>query len=321
MKRHQIILLVCGVLLAGVSLTAGWFLLVAVGEKNAAAEERNQTYEELQGVFRAKVFPSEENVVRINEDRKALESWLATASNLVHKGDLRVEPKSPTGFKQELQATVRELSAHPGTVQGKIVAAGFNFGFDKYLGQSDSLPSSEHVDRLTAQLSIIDRICRELFASNVMELRSVARETFDDGSGVQSGEEAPARRTGRRRRSDDGDEAPVAQKAQAQAGSEYYSRQRFSFEFVARPAAFVEALNRLAAMDLFVVVAETEIRKTADPLTAPRSVKKDASGALGGVAAVDPATLTHAERIVTDPELEPPVSVRLEIDVYSFEGV
>jgi hypothetical protein len=101
--------------------------------------------------------------------------------------------------------------------------------------------------------------------------------------------------------------------------SGYFSKQRFSFEFVARPAAFIEALNRLAAMDLFVVVAETEIRKTSDPLAVVRgAAKKDASGAN---VAVDPATLTHAERIVTDPELEPPVSVRLEVDVYSFEGV
>lgn len=322
MKRHQIILLVCGVLMAGVCLTAGWFLLAAIGEKNTAAEERNQTYEELQEIFRAKVFPSDENIARVSENQKALESWLATASNLLHKGELRVESKSPTGFKQELQATVRELSAHPGTVNGKIVASGFNFGFDKYLGQSDSLPTSEHVNRLAAQLAIIDRVCRELFASNIMELKGVARETFDEGAagGASSGEEPSARRTGRRRPRDDDDAAPaVQQKVAESVKSGYFSKQRFSFEFVARPAAFIEALNRLAAMDLFVVVAETEIRKTSDPLAVVRgAAKKDASGAN---VAVDPATLTHAERIVTDPELEPPVNVRLEVDVYSFEGV
>ncbi len=326
MKRHQIILGVFGILMTAVSLGAGWFFFTAISAKRAAADGRNEAYAELQRIYRAKVFPSDENVARIKEDQKALETWLATASNLVHKGDLQIEPKSPTGFKQVLQTTVRELSEQPGSNQGKIVAAGFNFGFDKYLGQSDSLPAAEHVDRLMRQLVIIERICKALYGANILELKAVTRETFDEKSAEQNSEETPSPN---RRRRKTRDEAPAAARAApVNEGSAYFSKQRFTFEFLARPAAFIEALNRLAALEQFVVVAEAEFSKTGDPLAARRAAMLENAGKKSAgktddamKVKVDPATLTHVERIVTDPELEPPVNVKLDVDVYSFEGV
>ncbi len=322
MKRQQLVLVIFGVLMAAACLATGWFLFSAMMEKNAAAEARNQAYAEVQGIYGGKVFPSAETIARVNADQKALEAWLVNASNVVHEGELRVEAKTPTGFKQTLQATVRALSAHPGAANGKIVASGFHFGFDKYLGESDSLPSTEHVDRLTRQLTIIEMLCKELYAANILELKTVTRETFEEQAlpGQPGSEPQPASRR-RRRRDEASAPAPVAPVRET-AG--YFSKQRFTFEFLARPTAFITALNRLAAMKLFVVVAETEFRKTDDPL-AKRAVKKREGAAPGqgggGEAAVDPATLTHAQRLVTDPNLEPPVNVKLDIDVYSFEGV
>ena len=322
MKRHQITMIACGVLMAAVCGVAGWFLFTETSDKNRAAEERDQAYQELQKIYRAKVFPSDENIARVGEDQKVLEGWLATASNQVHKGDLHVEPKTPTSFKQALQAAVRKLSAHTGAVQGKIVAPGFNFGFDQYLGQSDSLPASEHVDRLTAQLAIIEKLCEELYAANILELKKVEREVFDAVKKEEEEQETSSRRRSRRR--DDSGGGSKASGSAARAESEYWSSQRFAVEFVARPAAVIEALNRLAAMDLFAVVAEAELRKAGDLLAQFNAKKKESSAKLaaeGAAAPVDPAKLSHVERIVTDPELEPPVNVKLDIDVYSFEGV
>lgn len=324
MKRHQITLIACGVLMAAVCVVAGWFLITAMSAKNAAAEERNQAFDELQKIYRAKVYPSDANITRIGEDQKTLETWLATASNQVHKGDLQIDAKNPTSFKQALQATVRKLSAHPGAVQGKIVAPGFNFGFDQYLGQSDSLPSTEHVDRLTAQLTIIEKLCEELYAANILELKSVSRDIFDAAKKQTEGEEESTSRRRSSRRRDDGGEGAQSAKAGG-LESDFWTSQRFTFEFQARPAAFIDALNRLAAMELFVVVAEAEIRKAADPLAQFNAKKKEGAAKTNPdgtpAVAVDPATLSHVERIVTDPELEPPVNVKLDIDVYSFEGV
>jgi hypothetical protein len=329
MKRHQIVLIVCGSFFALVCLGAGWFLFSAMCVKNAAAETRNDAYGELKKIYNAKVFPSDENIARVKADEKALETWLNTVSNLVHKGDLHIEKESPTSFKQMLQSTVRSLSAQPGAVNGKIVPSGFNFGFDKYLGESDSLPTQEHVDRLARQLKMIELICKELYSSKIMSLEKVERETFDEAQTDEQRQKRPED-TGKKRRNNKKDNASSrAAKALATGASEqpgeFYSKQRFTVVFKARPDAFAEALNRLAAMEMFVVVAETSFQKTDDPLTKrdakKAEKKKDTSSALGGVAAVDPASVPHAERIVTDPELESPVTVELAIDVYSFEGV
>ncbi|MDD4101773.1 MAG: Amuc_1100 family pilus-like protein [Kiritimatiellae bacterium] len=323
MKRHQIVMIVCGGLMAAMCVAAGWLLLRAVSVKNDAAEERNMNYEDLQHIYRAKVFPSDANINRVREDQKVLEGWLVTASNLLHKGDLVIDKKTPAGFKQVLQESVRDLSAHPGAVNGRIVGPNSYFGFDRYLGQSDSLPEQEHVDRLTLQLAVIEKICTELYAANIMELRTVTREMFDGGDTAQAMDTGSTTRR-RRRRDDEGSDRQQAPSAALANAGEYFSKQRFSFEFVTRPSAFIEVLNRLSALDLFVVVAEVELRKTSDTLTARQTAGgKDArSGRTDADAvAVDPASLTHIQRIVTDPELEPPVNVKLEIDVYSFEGV
>jgi hypothetical protein len=320
MKRQQITLLVCGVLLAAVCAAAGWFLFTAVAAKNGAAEERSRAYAELQKIYQAKVFPNQENIGRVTEDQKTFEAWLANASNLVHKGDLQVAKKTPTSFKQTLQATVRALSDQPGALQGKMVAPGFNFGFDQYLGHSDSLPATEHVDRLAVQLAVVEKICTELSAAGILSLKTVAREVFETAKPEDAQKEESPRR---RRRGDAGGAAP---KAAQEADLPYYAKQRFTVEFQARPVAFIDALNRLAKIDLFTVVAEANVVKSADSLAA-FNTKKDGAGAKDSAKAsakaveVDLATVPHGERIVTDPELEPPVNVKLDIDVYSFEGV
>ena len=317
MKRQQITLIVCGVLLAAVCAAAGWFLFTALSAKSAAATERDQAYDDLQKIYRAKVFPNAENIERVAKDQETLEAWLTTASNLVHQGDLEIEKKTPTGFKQTLTATVRQLSAHPGMVQGKIVSPSFNFGFDQYLGQSDSLPDSEHVDRLTVQLEVIEKICAELYEAGILELKAVSREVFETGKTTDGDE--PRSRSSRR-----GDRSAQTQQVAASSAnlSEHVDKQRFTFEFQARPAAFIEALNRLAKLDLFVVVADVVVTKSADSLAA-HNTKKSGSGAKDSAKAaeVDLRDVPHAERVVTDPGREPPVNVKLDIDVYSFKGV
>jgi hypothetical protein len=330
MKRQQIIWIIVGALMAIVCAGAAWLLFSAMGVKSEAEEARSQKYAELQKIYGAKVFPNDENIARVKEDEKALLSWLGSVSNLVHKGDLSIEKETPPGFKQLLQNTVRALSATPGTAaNGKIVASGFSFGFDKYLGESDSLPAKENVDRLTYQLKVIELICNELYAAKILSLDSVVRETFEEAqSAEQKPKDEPRRPTNRRNNRRDREataSAHVEKPAALPTASGLFEKQRFTFVFKARPDAFVGVLNRLAAMDQFVVIAEAEFHKTEDPLMkreADNAKKKSnpaESNALGGT--VDPATVPHAERIVTDPELDPPVSVKLDIDVYSFEGV
>ncbi len=328
MKRQQIIWIVVGALMAVVCAGASWVLFTAMGAKNEAANVRRQAYAELQQIYDAKVFPNDENIAQVKADEKALDAWLGTVSNAVHKGDLSFEKETPPSFKQLLQNTVRALSSVPGAASsGRMVASGFNFGFDKYLGESDSLPAKENVDRLTHQLKIIEKVCKELYAAKVLSLDAVTREPFEEAQTLDQNTqgEAPKRSSKRNRREEGTKRAAKTKVAATAVSSDIFSKQRFTFVFKARPDAFVEVLNRLAAMDLFVVVAETEFHKTEDPLvkreTDAAKKKEKVAEASPLAAPVDPATVPHAERIVTDPELDPPVSVKIDIDVYSFEGV
>lgn len=320
MSRQVITLIVGGALLAVVSVAAAWFLFNAVVAKNTAERERNEDYESLQGIYRGKVFPNQENIEQLGKDREALSNWVESATSLLNKGRLKVEKKSPTGFKQELQATVRRLSQQPGIVHGKVVASEFYFGFDQYLGQSDSLPSAENVDRLAVQLAIIERICEELYAAKILELKRVTREVFDSNQG--DGTEQQDESSRRRRRDRSAPTPTVVSGAGAAAESEYYQTQRFAFEFAARPAGFIEVLNRLARMDLFCSVEALRMEKASDSLKDYATKKSGTRPGTGSEAAVevDLAKKSHSERIVTNPELEPPVNVRLDIVVYSFEG-
>jgi hypothetical protein len=93
--------------------------------------------------------------------------------------------------------------------------------------------------------------------------------------------------------------------------------QRFTVAFQAHPDTLVEVMNKLAAMDLFVAVSDMEIKKAArSDQPKPATGTKPTPNAQP----VDVFAPASAQ-FVTNPEDEPPVSVRLSLDVYSFKGV
>ena len=88
---------------------------------------------------------------------------------------------------------------------------------------------------------------------------------------------------------------------------------------MASAAAYVESLNKLASTDLFIVVSETTLNKTGDQLA--RLISGASAEQEPGAEKKEPATMSHVERMVTNPDLNPPVRVKLVLDVYSFKGV
>ncbi len=318
MKRNRIVLIAVLASTALVCAFVGWLLVSAALEKKAAYDSRNQSFEALTRIYKAKVFPDTQNIERTRANQAELLGWLASVSNLLHQGDLPAEELTPAAFKQSLQASVRNLSKEPGTKSGRIVLPTFHFGFDQYLGESDSLPQQAHVPRLTAQLRIIEKICKELYAAKIHSIESIQRENFEVAA-LQP-QEQPQNTGGRRRRSTSESSGESESAAAEVPASDYFEKQQFTFEFVATPASFVEALNGLASTDLFMVVAETSFVKTGDQLQGliAGAGKKPTED---GVAPKDPATLTHVERMITNPDIDPPVKVTLVIDVYSFKGV
>lgn len=322
MKRNKIILII---VLAVAVLACGavsWLLIKSIRDKSAAKEQRDSDFAALTKIYKNKVFPSPENIERVKADQKDLEEWLGSISEQLHKGDFPEVKLTSATFKQRLQGTVRELSKQPGIKNGKVVSADFHFGFDQYLGESNKLPKPGDVPRMTIQLDMIDQVCKQLFDAKILSLDAIQREAFDSVAVAEQPQQsrAPSRR--RRRPSNKNRQRNAPQRTtvanQVQIPDGLVTKEEFTFEFTATPEAFVAALNELSSMDLFVVIAECSFAKTGDQLE--KMVQKPKTG-VDGVAVKKLSDMDRYERTITDPASDPPVSVKLVLNVYSFKGV
>lgn len=332
MKRQTIILSVCGAVVLLLCGGVGYFLFSAWHEKNTVADDRNQQMDQLRRIYDAKVFPSPENIEQYGKDAETVGVWRGVASNLFAKGGITVDASlSPSSFKEQLVQDIRVLNGRFRTPTLKGAKEGtqtFGFDFDRYLG--GDLPTAQDVPRLSLQLSMIKRLCDALHDAGVMELVALTREKFDTGRPAE--EAAPQESTQRRRRNrGSGESAPTASAASsgsAKTEGAYAGKEQFEFTFMARPNVLIAALNKLASIDLFTVVSATEIHKKGDMLKAFTQKrifeqnKKDSAEDAGGEGEEKAKTPGEnklpTRELVTDPELEPPVTVKLVIDVYTF---
>lgn len=327
-NRQQGIVIGVGAVLGVACLVLGVLFFMALSTSSGAAEQRDQAYEQLKSLYQAKVFPSDANIKRIKEDQVLLEAWAAEASNVLSKAAIQVEDLSPFQFKQELQKTVRELAAEKSPA-GKFVTADFKFGFDRYLGDSDSLPQGSDVAQLAQQLKLIHLVVRELYAANIGRLTAVERDVFEADSADRRPGPTPAttkrppaatvRRPGQTPTT--GASTPASD-AMNPVLSTMLTRQKFTFGFQAKPSALLGALNRLAAMDAFLVVSGVEFVKAEDSILLAETRKKEvAKAAEGAKASAGSGAVPPGDRTVTDPGREPPLNVKLSVDVYLFKGV
>lgn len=326
-NRQQGIVIGVGAALGVACLVLGVLFFMALSTSSGAAEQRDQAYEQLKALYQAKVFPSDANIKRIKEDQGLLEAWATEASNVLSRAAIRVEDLTPVGFKQELQKTVRDLVAEKSPA-GKFVTPDFKFGFDRYLGDSDSLPQGGDVAQLAQQLKLIHLVVRELYAANIGKLTAVERDVFEaDAADKKPGGSsvAPRRAAAAARRpgqTPSTDAAATETDAMNPVLSSMLTRQKFTFGFQAKPSALIGALNRLAAMDAFLVVSGVEFVKAEDSILIAELRKKEAAKAAeGGKASAAPAAVSPGDRTVTDPGREPPMNVKLSVDVYLFKGV
>jgi hypothetical protein len=325
-NRQQGIVIGVGAVLGVACLVLGALFFMALSTSSGAAEQRDQAYEQLKSLYQAKVFPSNANIKRIKEDQVLLEAWATEASNVLSKASIRVEDLSPVRFKQELQQTVRELVAEKSPA-GKFVTADFKFGFDRYM-DSDSLPQKSDVAQLAQQLKLIHLVVRELFASNIGKLTVVERDVFEaDAADKKPGTSSVApRRAAAAARKPGQSPATGAGTVETDAMSPVLSsmltRQKFTFGFQAKPSALIGALNRLAAMDAFLVVSGVEFVKAEDSILIAEQRKKEAAKAAEEAKTSSAsAAASPSDRTVTDPGREPPLNVKLSVDVYLFKGV
>jgi hypothetical protein len=289
-------------------LGGAWIAWRAFASSAGVREERNTRLKQLQSIYKKDPFPSATNVVVVRRDRQRLDGWtqdlgrelrgsLGAATNVV----------SPSLFIQQLQQVARELR-NPRLTGGVALPEGFAFGFERYLGTT-TMPGVKDVPRLALQLHMVNAMLREILAARVSAVTAVERDQFEDAAAAAPA--APAPGSGRGRHGPAA-AAPAGSAAAAPAGP--YARQRFSFAFTAGEKSLDEVLDRLAAMPLFVVVADLAVQR--EDQRGLRPAPEKAADADKNKPAPD-----RRPRVVSGPEISPLLKVRMQVDVYTFEGV
>ncbi|MBP5510954.1 MAG: Amuc_1100 family pilus-like protein [Kiritimatiellae bacterium] len=331
MKRQQIVLISIGVVFLLLCLGVGFFLFSSISEKDEAKESFESELDKMERIVNAKVFPSVTNAVQVNRDEKAVAAWLERVSGLFRQGEIASPVQTPSGFKQNLQSTVTRLASHPGQNQGKVAAPNFYFGFDKYLGGSSELPPDTNVaTRLSYRLAVIEKVCNELYEAGILEIKGITRELFDTAVKNEEEEETRESRRNNRRNRRNRDSAESDRAVQTEGLPAFVKKQSFGFEFIARPDSLFKALNRITRMTPYTTLSKVEFSASSDSLASyqqglneideRRKTETQAADSENPLAAQKPPA-EERRIIVTSPDLEPPLTVKLSVDVYTFEGV
>lgn len=309
-KQKLIFGVLAGLIVLGVAGIA-MMLVQSSGRAAAALEARDSAKNQLDTIYRSPMFPSPENRKIVEADKVEIEKWLAAVSNRLHQGDVQVnESMTPSMWIK----TVEDMRRKFGTRQ---TGDNFAYGFEQYLG-AGKLPAQTNVVRLAKQAETIKAIMTELTEAGVVKVTRISRPVFEEADASAQPEQTSSRR-GRTARGTQEQAAAKKDDAETVLAGGLALRQRYTVEFTATPSALIDVMNRLMAMPRFVAISDFEIKGPSlrkGPQTAAANSK------------IDPATenaayknLPHEARVISDPLLNDPLQIRLDIDVYTFQGV
>ncbi len=303
MKKHQIVTIILLVVVALLLLGSVVMLGRALSQTNEVAEQRDSKFTELEGFYRAPVFPDRANVKLYSTEAEILNEW---TSNVVSQQRSVVafdRHLTPSQFMQVLQPTIREMGKTKTRAGANIVGEGFAFGFDSYI-TGGQMPAAKDVPKLALQLEIVKRLCKELFEANIVSLRLVTRQQFESSAREESAQpaRAPLGPRSRLRTAQTAQKEPQEESSYAIAG-----KHPFTLEFTARKEAALAVLNRLAATEMFVAVTRVSIVKTGADIRPPAADKRE-----------ELKTALQPQRVVSGPEVDPLLLVRLNLTVEIF---
>ena len=312
MNKTRITLLAIGggILLA--TLAVGALIFIANGAKTDALEGSEEGGDGLETVLtraerltRKPIYPGEASVTALTTNREALVAWREEALKLAARGDRTLPATTPAAFKEMIVKEAHRL------------APDFDFGpFRPYIVES-KMPAEADLKRLQRQWDDVALIVEALNANGVSAVTALA---FKDLKAEKKVEE-PKNARGKKR--------PVAKAAPVTAELPV-SNFSYTITFTARPAAFIAALNALETMERFVTVDSFAFRHEADTLAAALTVEKTTKdeakssrrSSRGRRAAkteeVKEEKPDEGNAIVTDPQLETPLTVTLDLTVCDF---
>ncbi len=350
MKKKQIITYSASGAGVVVLLVVAGMLVRSIMQYREQEQAFNRLRSRLTQLYRAEVFPSEDNIALERENREQLEEWFERLVAKLGEENISRDDRSPSQFIGRLERSRNTLRQQAERVRMQLPepSSDFAFGFERYAG-TGLLPSPEDVPRLTEQLIIVTRLARLMYESEIGALRLIRRDVFEEDSvpDTRAREPAPGRRgvAPVRRAPAREETVRVPRNPGVLGADDMFATYRFVLEFSAREEALTRFLNALAANPMYSVVRTVRLRKDVPAMVATQTEatvsgadrrsrsETDVSFLFGGgdEAVQDPMTTATAtetaspllggSRPVSGIEMETPMQVRLEVDVYKFRSV
>ena len=336
MKKNQLILAVGGGVSAVLLLGSAALAFVGFSGIGTARKSREKAFAELNRLYQADPFPSEENVAAAGENLENARGWIDALDDSLTVGTndwtrgLNLRRASPGEFSSLREETIQGLfdAAPVGEDGSKIVPDSFQFGFDLYATGDPAKP--QHVVRLLRQLRLTDQLVRMLYSAGPQRVDAVGRVVFETGAGASGSEEGgPRVRRSRSRSRDSGGgssssfSVPPPPPARGPVPSDV---ERFGFRFVARERAVLDFVDAVCAMTPYACVSGLSLEKTAeDAVFAGEEKEKEKEGRRGSREAEEPEAADprggppkpppRASRMVSGPLREAPVLATVLVDV------
>lgn len=323
-KKIIIISLLVAALL--VMVAAVLVLVRGFSSFSGAAHELQTERERLNRLYAQQPFPSKENIAVEKEQREQVASWVDLLLDQLNAGQIEVPSLTPSGFIGEFAAVRNRLVTRGRGVQPRLtLPAGFDMGFTRYA--TGALPATTHVPRLARQIRIIEKLLETVIDSGIHELISIQREMFDEGLEPAAAVEVEQIDTGRRRmppgRPPQRSARPTATTGRPEQEvvrrdiqgypdrPDLFSREQFTIEVRTTEIGLLNLLNGLTSMPLFVSVRRLEFAREAGQVSSPPATAEREYANLHEY----PVRL---ERRVSGPDLERPMRVALDLDVFIF---
>jgi hypothetical protein len=320
MNLKKRILIPVGILLfAAIIVVPAILLFKGISEFSVANQDLNRSVQELRSLYDKDPFPSAPNIQQENKNVEAMHQWFERLLAELRNNQILEEASTPTGFITQYGHIRNGLMKRAGR---QTVDDNFAFGFERYA--DGSLPAPVDVARLMQQLRIIEQVATLFIESGVKQITEIKREEFES-AGTGASEEAPegaaSRRRAGSRRSSRATPAASAQEPQADG---LHRKQHFSVRIMAHEVAVIEALNRLAAHKMFMVVTDVDFKKTQPDLQMPKAEEAD-GGTLAPDAPAKPKPVSEEDeprqnRRVSGSTFDVPMDVTIDFDVYTFNA-
>ncbi len=323
MSKPKIILITIGGVIALATIALAVMIWMAFSGRSEQVEELDISRSDAERLVRLPIYPGPAGVRALESNRTDFASWTASARELAARGDKAFERTTSPAFKTFLVEDARRLSELPGAVEGKLVKAGFAFGFAEYIS-GGVMPKEEDLPRLQREWYDVSTVIKALAVTGVTEIAEVTLQ-------VRPKAEEDTNMTRKNKRKN---------KAKVEVDTSEPNVTRMSVTFKARAQGIVNAINAIAASPRFIVVDDLSFYHETDELQAALDGDKKEEGAsssrrssrrrrssttteapkpsFGANATDDAAPQTNAVRVVSDPARVAPFKVTMTFSVYDF---